>query len=168
MAHVATRISEFRTSPTGAMSALVRRLKAEGKDIIGLVGGEPDFATPANVKEAGITAIRNNRTRYTNVDGTPALKQALSEKFKRENGLDYTPAQIVASSGTKPILHAALMAMTDPGDEVIVPAPPLGLPPRHRPASSAPCPSSSPARPTPVFGCSPRISRPRLRRAPAC
>jgi len=123
MAQLAARLKNFRTSPTAAMSALVRRLKSEGRDIIGLVGGEPDFATAENIKEAGIAAIRGNRTRYTNVDGLPALKQALSEKFRRDNGLDYAPAQIVASSGTKPILHAALLAMTDPGDEVIVPAP---------------------------------------------
>jgi aspartate aminotransferase len=123
MAQLASRLTQFRPSPTAAMSALVRQLKAEGRDIIGLVGGEPDFATADNIKDAGIAAIRNNRTRYTNVDGIPALKQALSDKFRRDNRLDYPPAQIVVSSGTKPILHAALLAMTDPGDEVIVPAP---------------------------------------------
>ena len=123
MTQVSARMGQFRPSPTIAMSALVRKLKAEGRSIIGLVGGEPDFATPDNIKDAGIAAIGRNETRYTDVDGTPALRKALSDKFKRENGLDYPPEQIVVSSGTKPLLHAALLAMTDPGDEVIIPAP---------------------------------------------
>ena len=123
MTHISARMGQFRPSPTAAMSALVRQLRAEGRDIIGLVGGEPDFATPDPIKQAGIAAINNSQTRYTDVDGTPALRAALSAKFKRENGLDYPPGQIVATSGTKPLLHAALLAMTDPGDEVIIPAP---------------------------------------------
>ncbi len=123
MTHVSARMGQFRPSPTAAMSALVRRMRAEGRSIIGLVGGEPDFATPEPIKEAGIAAIRRNETRYTDVDGTVALRQALSDKFKRENGLDYPASQIVVSSGSKPLLHAALLAMTDPGDEVIIPAP---------------------------------------------
>ena len=123
MTHISTRMGQFRPSPTIATSELVRRLRAEGRDIIGLVGGEPDFATPDSIKQAGIRAIEMNNTRYTDVDGTPALRQALSEKFKRENNLDYAPDQIVVTNGTKPLLHAALMAMTDPGDEVIIPAP---------------------------------------------
>ena len=123
MTQVSARMGQFRPSPTVATSELVRRLRAQGRDIIGLVGGEPDFATPANVKQAGIHAIETNNTRYTDVDGTPALRQALSDKFKRENGLDYAPDQIVVTNGTKPLLHAALMAMTDPGDEVMIPAP---------------------------------------------
>ena len=123
MTHLSARMGQLRPSPTVATSALVRKLKAEGRDIIGLVGGEPDFATPDNIKQAGIRAIESNQTRYTDVDGTPALRAAISAKFKRENGLDYPPDQIVATSGTKPLLHAALMAMTDPGDEVIIPAP---------------------------------------------
>ena len=123
MTHISARMSQFRPSPTSSMSALVRKLKAEGRNIIGLVGGEPDFATPDNIKDAGIRAINTNNTRYTDVDGTVALRQALSDKFKRENGLDYKPDQIVVTSGAKPLLHAALMAMTDPGDEVIIPAP---------------------------------------------
>ena len=121
--HIAARMAQFRPSPTPAMSALVRRLRAEGRDIIGLVGGEPDFPTPDNIKQAGIHAITTNNTRYTDVDGTLALRTALSQKFKRENNLDYPPEQIIVSSGTKPLLHAALLAMTDPGDEVIIPAP---------------------------------------------
>lgn len=123
MTHISARMGQFRTSPTAATSALVRRLRTEGRDIIGLVGGEPDFPTPDPIKQAGIRAIETNQTRYTDVDGTPALRAALSAKFKRENGLDYPPDQIVVTSGTKPLLHAALMAMTDPGDEVIIPAP---------------------------------------------
>ena len=123
MTHISARMGQFRPSPTAAMSALVRKLKSEGRDIIGLVGGEPDFATPDNIKDAGIRAIATNNTRYTDVDGTVALRQALSGKFKRENGLDYPADQIVVTSGTKPLLHAALLAMTDPGDEVIIPAP---------------------------------------------
>lgn len=123
MAHISARMGQFRPSPTVSTSELVRRLRAEGRDIIGLVGGEPDFATPDSIKQAGIRAIEANNTRYTDVDGTPALRQALSDKFARENGLDYAPDQIVVTSGTKPLLHAALMAMTDPGDEVLIPAP---------------------------------------------
>ena len=123
MTQISARLGQFRPSPTAAMSALVRKLRAEGRDIIGLVGGEPDFATPDPIKQAGIRAINGNETRYTDVGGTPALRRAISAKFKRDNGLDYPPDQIVASSGTKPLLHAALIAMTDPGDEVIIPAP---------------------------------------------
>ncbi len=123
MTHISARMGQFRPSPTGAMSALVREMRAKGRDVIGLVGGEPDFATPDPIKRAGIAAINNNQTRYTDANGTLALRQALSAKFKRENGLDYPPEQIVCSSGTKPLLHAALLAMTDPGDEVIIPAP---------------------------------------------
>ena len=123
MTQISARLGQFRPSPTVAMSALVRKLKAEGRDIIGLVGGEPDFATPEPIKQAGIRAINENSTRYTDVGGTLALRKAISAKFKRDNGLDYPPDQIVASSGTKPLLHAALIAMLDPGDEVIIPAP---------------------------------------------
>ena len=132
MTHISTRMGQFRPSPTGAMSALVRTLKAQGRDIIGLVGGEPDFATPDPIKQAGIAAINANQTRYTDADGTLALRTALSAKFKRENGLDYPPDQIVASSGTKPILHAALLAMTDPGRRGDRAGTVLGLPSRHR------------------------------------
>ncbi len=123
MSQTSARLGQFRPSPTVSMSTLVRKLRSEGRDIIGLVGGEPDFATPEPIKQAGIRAIQNNETRYTDVGGTPALRRAIAAKFKRDNGLDYTPEQIVASSGTKPLLHAALIAMTDPGDEVIIPAP---------------------------------------------
>ena len=168
MTHISARMGQFRPSPTASMSALVRELKAKGRDIIGLVGGEPDFATPDPIKQAGITAITNNITRYTDVDGTPALRQALSAKFKRENGLDYPPDQIVVSSGTKPLLHAALMAMTDPGDEVIIPAPHwVSHPDITRIVGAVPDHRAMPGRdrlPPIARGC----SRPRSRRAPGC
>jgi aspartate aminotransferase len=122
MLPLSSRLAQLRASPTIAMGSLVRRLRAEGRDIIPLANGEPDFVPPENVKRAGIEAIRNNVLKYTDAEGTLALRKALSDKFKK-SGIDYPPNQIVVSSGTKPLLHAALMAMTDPGDEVIIPAP---------------------------------------------
>ena len=123
MTKLASRAAEFRPSQTLAMRGLVMRLRAEGRDIIPLLGGEPDYFTPENVKRAGMDAIRNNQTKYTSANGTLELRQALSKKFKQDNKLDYAPDQIVVSMGTKPILHAAMLLVTDPGDEVIVPAP---------------------------------------------
>jgi aspartate aminotransferase len=123
MTKTSARMSQFRPSATGVMGALVRRLTAEGRSVIGLVGGEPDFPTPDNIKQAGIDAITTNNTRYTDTDGIVPLREALAAKFRRENGLDFRIDQIVVTSGVKPLLHAALVAMTDPGDEVIVPAP---------------------------------------------
>jgi aspartate aminotransferase len=123
MVQLASRLAQFRPSPTVAMTALVRQLAADGKDIIGLVGGEPDFDTPEPIKDAGIRAIRAGNVCYTNADGTAELKRALAAKLKADTGLDRAPEQIVVSSGTKPLLHAAMLAMTDPGDEVIIPAP---------------------------------------------
>jgi aspartate aminotransferase len=123
MIAISSRLGRFRPSPTAEMGALFRRLKAECRDVIGLVNGEPDFETPEHVKQAGIRAIESGGTRYTDSNGTATLRQALSLKFKRENGLDYGPDQVVVSSGNKPLLHAAILAMTDPGDEVIIPAP---------------------------------------------
>lgn len=122
MAEVSSRVSKFGASPTIAMGALVRRLRSEGRDIIPLVNGEPDFVPPEAVKRAGVAAIENNVLQYTDAEGTPALRKALSAKFK-ESGIDCEPGQVVVSSGTKPLLHAALMAMTDDGDEVIIPTP---------------------------------------------
>jgi aspartate aminotransferase len=98
-------------------------LKAEGRDIIGLSAGEPDFDTPDNIKEAAITAIRKGYTKYTNVDGIPELKKAVVAKFKRENGLDYKVSQVSVGTGGKQILFNALLATVNPGDEVIIPAP---------------------------------------------
>ena len=101
-----------------------RALKAAGRNVIGLGAGEPDFDTPANIKLAAIQAIESGRaSKYTNVDGIAELKAAISDKFKRENGLDYKPSQISVSTGGKQVLYNALVATLNPGDEVIVPAP---------------------------------------------
>jgi aspartate aminotransferase len=120
---VAQSLSRIKPSPTIAVTDLARKLKAEGRDIIGLGAGEPDFDTPEHIKEAAIAAIRRGETKYTNVDGTPELKAAIARKFERENGLRYTPQQISVGSGGKQVLYNAFMATLDPGDEVIVPAP---------------------------------------------
>ena len=123
MVHLAQRLSRIKPSPTMAITAMAAELKAAGKDVIGLGAGEPDFDTPDTVKAAGIQAIQAGQTKYTRVDGLPALKQAVVRKFARENGLDYAPEQISVGSGAKHVLYNALMASLDPGDEVIVPAP---------------------------------------------
>src|SRR6202008_3677446 len=98
-------------------------LKAAGRNVIGLGAGEPDFDTPANVKRAAVAAIEAGKTKYTAVDGIPELKQAITAKFERENGLSYTPNQIIVGTGGKQVLYNALMATINPGDEVIIPAP---------------------------------------------
>jgi aspartate aminotransferase len=123
MSHLAQRLDRIQPSPTIAMTAKARALKAAGRDVIGLAAGEPDFDTPAHICEAAKAAIDRGDTRYTDVDGTPALKQAIIEKFKRENGLTYTADQITVGTGGKQVLYNALMATLNPGDEVIVPAP---------------------------------------------
>ena len=123
MALLAQRLSSIKPSPTLAATQKARELKAAGRNIVSLSAGEPDFPTPENIKEAGLRAIRNNDTKYTDVDGTVALKEAICVKFKRENGLDYKPDQISVGTGGKQVLYNALMATLDPGDEVIVPAP---------------------------------------------
>jgi aspartate aminotransferase len=116
-------LSRVKPSATLAMDQKARDLKAAGKDVIGLAAGEPDFDTPDNVKEAAIRAIRDGKTKYTNVDGIPELKAAICAKFKRENGLSYEPAQVNVSPGGKPVIYNAMVATLNPGDEVIVPAP---------------------------------------------
>lgn len=123
MPFIATRLSNIKPSPTIAVTQKARELKAAGRNIIGLGAGEPDFDTPDNIKEAAIAAIRSGDTKYTAVDGTPALKKAICAKFKRENGLEYTPEQVTVGTGGKQVLYNALMATLNPGDEVIVPAP---------------------------------------------
>jgi aspartate aminotransferase len=123
MIATANRLARIKPSPTIAVTNLARELKAAGKDVIGLGAGEPDFDTPEHVKEAAIKAIRDGDTKYTAVDGTPALKAAICRKFARENGLTYTPDQITVGTGGKQVIYNALMATLDPGDEVIVPAP---------------------------------------------
>jgi aspartate aminotransferase len=121
--HVSNALKRVKPSATMAMSAKARALKAEGRDCIALSQGEPDFDTPENIKEAAIRAMREGKTKYTDVDGIPELKDAIVAKFKRENGLDYTRAQINVSPGGKPVIFNAWMATLNPGDEVIIPAP---------------------------------------------
>lgn len=116
-------LDRISPSPTLAITTKVQELKRAGIDVIGLGAGEPDFDTPEFVKEAAIEAIRRGQTKYTNVDGTPELKDAIVAKFKRDNGLDYSPAQISVNVGGKHTLFNALVATVEAGDEVIVPAP---------------------------------------------
>ncbi|CAM3312220.1 pyridoxal phosphate-dependent aminotransferase [Paracoccus nototheniae] len=123
MAFISDRMARIKPSPTIAMTGRAAALKAEGRDIISLSAGEPDFDTPLSIREAAKAAIDAGHTRYTAVDGTPSLKRAIVDKFARENGLDYTSAQITVGTGGKQILFNALMATLEEGDEVIVPAP---------------------------------------------
>ncbi|MEM8662644.1 MAG: pyridoxal phosphate-dependent aminotransferase [Pseudomonadota bacterium] len=123
MAFLADTLSRVKPSATIAVTTKAAELKREGRDVIGLGAGEPDFDTPENVKEAAIKAIRDGKTKYTPVDGTPELKAAISEKFQRENGLAYEPAEITVGTGGKQVLYNALMATMNPGDEVVIPAP---------------------------------------------
>ena len=116
-------LSRVKPSPTIAVSSKAAEMKAAGEDVIGLGAGEPDFDTPDNIKAAGIRAIEEGKTKYTAPDGIPELKQAICTKFKRENGLDYVPAQVSVGTGGKQILYNALMATLNPGDEVVIPAP---------------------------------------------
>jgi len=117
------RVQAIKPSPTLAVTARAAKLKAEGKDIIGLGAGEPDFDTPQHIKVAAIDAINKGFTKYTAVGGIPTLKQAIIAKFKRDNGLDYTPKQILVSCGGKQSFFNLALAVINPGDEVIIPAP---------------------------------------------
>ncbi len=123
MSFLARRLTRIKPSPTIAMTTRAAELRAEGRDIISLSAGEPDFDTPRHICEAGKAAIDAGHTRYTPVDGIASLKRAICDKFARENGLDYEPSQITVGTGGKQILFNALMATVDTGDEVIVPAP---------------------------------------------
>ena len=123
MSILAASLKRVKPSPTIAVSNLAMELKAQGRDIISLGAGEPDFPTPVNIAAAGIKAIEQGKTRYTAVDGIPELKKAICGKFKRENNLNYTPAQISVGTGGKQVLYNAFMATLNPGDEVIIPAP---------------------------------------------
>jgi aspartate aminotransferase len=123
MSFASAALRRIKPSPTMAVTAKARALKAAGRDVIALGAGEPDFDTPENVKEAAIRAIRDGRTKYTDVDGIPELKDAIVRKFKRENGLDYTRAQVNVSPGGKAVIFNAFLATLSPGDEVIIPAP---------------------------------------------
>jgi len=117
------RVQKVKPSPTLAMTARAAKLKAEGQDVIGLAAGEPDFDTPAYIADAGIEAIRKGITRYTAVDGTAELKDAIIAKFKRDNALTYDRSQVLASSGAKQTCFNACAALLDPGDECVIPAP---------------------------------------------
>jgi len=123
MGFIADALNRIQPSATIAISTKAMELKAEGRDVIGLSAGEPDFDTPENIKEAAIKAIRDGKTKYTPVDGIPELKKAICAKFARDNGLKYEPAQVSVGTGGKQVLFNALMATINPGDEVIVPAP---------------------------------------------
>lgn len=120
---LSSRVQRIKPSPTLAVTALAAQLRAQGRDVIGLGAGEPDFHTPDPIKEAGIAAIRNNKTRYTAVDGTPGLKQAIIDKFKRDNGHEFQPDQILVSCGGKQSFFNLAQALLNEGDEVIIPAP---------------------------------------------
>jgi len=120
---VSKRAQRVKPSPTLAVTALAARLRAEGKDVIGLGAGEPDFDTPAHISAAGVQAINSGFTRYTNVDGVPELKDAVIAKFQRDNAIRYERNQILVSCGAKQTIFNLCMAVLDPGDEVIIPAP---------------------------------------------
>ncbi len=123
MAFLSDTLKRIKPSATIAATQKARDLKAQGVDVIGLGAGEPDFDTPDNIKAAAIDAINRGETKYTAVGGIDELKQAIAAKFKRENGLDYTPAQCFVAPGGKPIIYNAMAATLNPGDEVIIPAP---------------------------------------------
>ena len=123
MSIISDSLKKIKPSPTIAVTQKARELKAAGKDVIGLGAGEPDFDTPDNIKQAAIKAINDGDTKYTAVDGTPALKKAIVEKFKKENKLDYTTDQVTVGAGGKHVIYNAMMATLNEGDEVIVPAP---------------------------------------------
>ena len=123
MSIISDSLKRIKPSPTIAVTQKARELRAAGKDVIGLGAGEPDFDTPDNVKNAAIKAMKNGDTKYTAVDGTPALKKAIIAKFKRENKLSYSADQITVGTGGKQVLYNAFMATLNKGDEVIIPAP---------------------------------------------
>jgi aspartate aminotransferase len=120
---VSRRVQRVKPSPTLAVTARAARLKAQGRDVIGLGAGEPDFDTPEHIAQAGADAIRNGFTRYTNVDGIDELKDAIIAKFARDNDLTYERSQILVSSGAKQTIYNLCMAVLDPGDEAVIPAP---------------------------------------------
>ncbi len=117
------RVQQIKPSPTIAVTTKAAELKAAGRDVVGLGAGEPDFDTPEFIKQAAITAINNGFTKYTAVGGTPQLKKAIVDKFKRDNGLDYQPNQVLVSVGGKQSFYNLFQAVLNPGDEVLIPAP---------------------------------------------
>ena len=123
MSFLASRLDRIQPSPTIAVAAKARELKAAGRDVIGLGAGEPDFDTPAHIVEAAYQAMKDGKTRYTDVAGVLELREAICAKLKRDNNLDYTPAQITVGCGGKQVIYNAMMATIETGDEVIVPAP---------------------------------------------
>ena len=123
MSIISDSLQRIKPSPTIAVTQKARELRAAGKDVIGLGAGEPDFDTPNNIKNAAIKAIRGGDTKYTAVDGTPALKNAIIKKFKKENNLKYSAEEITVGTGGKQVLYNAFMATLNKGDEVIIPAP---------------------------------------------
>ncbi|MDA9678066.1 pyridoxal phosphate-dependent aminotransferase [Candidatus Pelagibacter sp.] len=123
MSIISDSLKRIKPSPTIAVTQKARELRAAGKDVIGLGAGEPDFDTPENIKNAAIKAIKSGDTKYTAVDGTPALKKAIVDKFKRENKLNYSTDQITVGTGGKQVLYNAFMSTLNIGDEVIIPAP---------------------------------------------
>src|SRR5256885_12862226 len=123
MAFLADTLARVKPSATVAVTDLARALKAAGRNVIGLGAGEPDFDTPDNIKEAAIKAIRDGKTKYTDPDGMPELKDAIVGKFARENALTYARGQIHVAPGGKPVIYNAMVASLNPGDEVVIPAP---------------------------------------------
>ncbi len=123
MGFIADSLNRIQPSATIAMATKARELKAQGRDIISLSAGEPDFETPPNIKDAAKRALDEGKTRYTDVDGIPELKAAIVAKFSRENGLTYRPSQVSVGTGGKQVLYNALLATLNPGDEVVIPAP---------------------------------------------
>jgi aspartate aminotransferase len=123
MSIISNSLKRIKPSPTLAVSQKARELKAAGKDVISLGAGEPDFDTPDNIKQAAIEAINNGETKYTAVDGTPVLKNAIIKKFKRENDLDYQVDQITVGAGGKHVIYNTMVATLNEGDEVVIPAP---------------------------------------------
>lgn len=123
MAFLSDALARIKPSPTVAITAQAARLKAEGRDIISLSAGEPDFDTPANIRRAAQAAMDRGATRYTAPEGIIELRRAIAGKFARENGLVYDPAQVIVSTGGKQVLFNALLATLNPGDEVVIPAP---------------------------------------------
>ncbi len=123
MTFLSATLDRVKPSPTIAVTTKAAELKAAGRDVIGLGAGEPDFDTPQNIKDAAVAAIAEGKTKYTAVDGIPELKQAICAKFKRDNDLSYTPAQVTVGTGGKQVLYNAFMATLNAGDEVIIPAP---------------------------------------------
>jgi len=123
MSLISNSLKRIKPSPTIAVSQKARELRVAGKDVIGLGAGEPDFHTPENIKKAAIEAISRGDTKYTAVDGTPALKKAIVNKFKRENNLEYSTGEITVGTGGKQVIYNTFMATLNKGDEVIIPAP---------------------------------------------